>query len=410
MRGNQKQTLHRLAAVAAATVLLGGVASCATEAAPEPQPVVTAEPTPTPTPTPTPEPQPGNGPECPTDHCVTVAMSGDMLIHENLWRPYAIPTNDAGENFDFAPLLEGQKRYLDQTDLAICQMETPLAPVGGPYLAYPAFSTPPEIAQDIKDVGYDVCTTASNHTVDQGTAGLIRTLDGLEAAGLEHTGSYREEGARDEPLIVEANGVKIGIITSTFSLNGLYAEHDWQVDYPLEPERAAEKAQKARDAGAEIVLGAQHAGTEYATMPDQQQLSNAHQLVDTELFDFVYNHHSHSVQPLEVYNDTWVAYGTGNAVSVSHYNNRLNDEFLMVRIQFAQQEDESWTTNAVSYMTATNKQNGAYKWCSVASDAPQGVCQSPEFDADVRDRTRATVEAMGAAEHGITEWLVTEEE
>lgn len=395
----------------ALTALVVMTAGCA----PEPEPVAAATPEPvpevTPTPTPTPEPQPGNGPECPTDHCVSVAVSGDLLIHENLWRPFAIPTNEDGENFDFGPLLEGQRAYLDRTDLAICQMETPLAPVGGPYLAYPAFSTPPEIASAAKDVGYDVCTTASNHTVDQGTAGLLRTLDGLEAAGLEYTGSYRAEGERDEPLIVEANGVKIGIVTSTFSLNGLYSEFDWQVDYPLEPERATEKAERARDAGAEIVIGVQHVGTEYATMPDQQQIGNAYQLVDSGEFDFVVNHHTHSVQPVEVRDDTWIAYGTGNGVSVSAPpERRVNNEFLLLRVQFAQQEDESWETNGVSYVTATNMQNAAYAWCSVASDAPQGVCQSPEFDAEVRERTRATVEAMGAAEHGIEEWLITEEE
>lgn len=159
------------------------------EPTPEPQPIVTPEREPEP------EPQPGVGPACPTDHCVSVAVAGDFLFHQGLWTPYAIPTNEAGQNFDFVPLLEGIKPYLDRSDLAICQMETPLAPVGGPYYGYPAFSTPPELADAAKAIGFDVCTTASNHTVDMGTEGLLRTLDGLDRVGIAHTGSYRAEGS-----------------------------------------------------------------------------------------------------------------------------------------------------------------------------------------------------------------------
>lgn len=402
------QRTRLVCAGAAAAALLAGLAGCAPESEPEPTP--TAAPSPTPTPTPTPEPQPGDGPECPTDHCVSVAMTGDLLFHESLWAPFAISENDDGENFDFVPLLEGQKQYLERADLAICQMETPLAPAGGPYAAYPMFSIPPEVAVAAQAVGYDACTTASNHSVDEGTDGLVRTLDALEAAGLEHTGTYREEGERDEPLILEANGVQVAIITSTFSLNGLNAETDWQVDFPLEPDRAIEKAQRAREEGAEIVLYGGHVGTEYSVQPDQQQIDHNRLLADSGEFDFVYNHHSHSVLPAELYNDVWIAYGLGNTISESAPpERRVNNEFLMLRVQFAQNDDESWEVNDLAWNLATNMQDGGYKWCSVGSDAPQGVCQGEDFDTEVRERNRATFESMGAADDGAREWLITEE-
>lgn len=402
-----------LTAGVAVAFLAGGLAACATEPEPEPapEPVVL----PTPEPEPEPEPQPGLGPECPTDHCVSVAVAGDFLFHEGLWTPYAIPTNEAGHNFDFVPLLEGIAPYLERADLAICQMETPLAPFGGPYYGYPAFSTPPELADAAKAIGFDVCTTASNHTVDMGTEGLVRTLDRLDEVGIAHTGSYRAEGERDVPLIVEANGVKIAVITSTFSLNGLNAEYDWQVDFRMEeprvdPERTIAKAQAARDAGAEIVIGVQHIGEEYWSEPTPGQAELARQLHDSGLFDFVYQHHTHSIQPFEYYNGKWILYGTGNLISESAPDHlRVNNEFLLTRVQFAQQPDGSWVTNDISWAPATNTQAGVYKWCSVASDAPQGVCQWEEFDAGVRERTRATVNLYGAAEAGLREWLITQE-
>jgi len=398
---------------AAGAVALLALTGCAPEV-----PEVAAEKpetTQAPEPEAAPEPQPGAGPACPTDHCVSVAVSGDLLFHEGLWSPFAIPATETGKNFDFVPLLEGAAPYLERSDLAICQMETPLSAPGGPYFGYPNFSTPPELADAVKAIGFDVCTTASNHSVDMGTEGLVRTLDTLDAVGIAHTGTYRAEGERDVPLIVEANGVKIAIITNTFSVNGNFNEHWWQVDYREEeprtdPERAIAKAQLARDMGAELVIGVQHIGEEYMSQPTGGQIELSHQLVESGQFDFIYGHHPHAIQPLENVNGTWVLYSTGNFISESAPpENRVNNEFLLSRIQFAKQADGSWTTNDMAWTAATNMQNGGYKWCSVASDMPQGVCQSEGFDADVRERTRATVDSMGAAGMGAHEWLISQE-
>lgn len=392
----------------AAVVALIFLPGCAAEPEPEPAPIVETTPAPEPAPEPEPEPQPGVGPDCPTEHCLSISVSGDLLFHESLWRPFAIPTNEHGHNFDFMPLLEGMKPYLDRADLNICNLETPLAPFGGPYAAYPMFSTPPEVAVAAKELGFDVCTTATNHSVDQGTAGIHRTLDTLDEQGIAHTGMYRTPEEHDGVLIVESNGVKVGIVAATFSLNGLYAEHDWQVDYPLMPEHAIEKARTARELGAEIVIAAQHVGTEYTTVPNWEQTDNAYALAESGEFDFIVNHHSHAPQPFEEVNGTWILYGTGNAISESAPPERhLNNEFVLARVQFAKDEGGSWSTTDIAWTAATNKQHGGYRWCSVATDAPQGVCQSEGFDADVRLRTAEVMNRFEAPL--LREWLITEE-
>lgn len=414
-RASVARSARGTGAAALALALLFGAAGCAEEPmTPEPT-ATTPPPVETPEPEPAAEPQPGVGPACPTDHCVSVAFAGDFLFHPGLWRPFAIQPTETGANFDFVPLLDAAKPYLDKSDLAIYQQETPLAAPGGPYAGFPLFSTPPEVAAAAKAIGFDVATTASNHSVDMGTEGLVRTLDTLEAAGLEHTGTYRAEGERDVPLIVEANGAKIAIITSTYGLNGNFSEYDWQVDFSgtdfdLDVERSIAKAKTARGLGADIVIGLQHNGAEYWSEPTAEQTADAHALMDSGEFDFMYSNHTHSIQPFEMYNGKWIHYGTGNFVSESAPPaNRVNNEFLLSRVQFAKQPDGSWDTVDLAWTAATNMQNQGYKWCPVASDAPQGVCQWAEFDAGVRERTRATVESMGAAEHGLREWLITEE-
>src|SRR4029453_9134481 len=106
-------------------------------------------------------------------------------------------------------------------DLAICHLETPVAPPGGPFRGYPSFAVQPEIAGALAGAGYDLCSTASNHSLDDGTAGLVRTLDTLDAGGVAPPGPYRPGGESLEPRIVEAGGVRVGHVAGTFGLNGV---------------------------------------------------------------------------------------------------------------------------------------------------------------------------------------------
>lgn len=109
---------------------------------------------------------------------VTVVMNGDLLWHNTLWYGAREDAQRRGHGgYDFAPLLAGMQPVIASADLAICHQEVPLAKPGGPYRNFPLFAVPPQVVKAIAATGYDVCTTASNHAVDQGFAGLKRTLE-----------------------------------------------------------------------------------------------------------------------------------------------------------------------------------------------------------------------------------------
>lgn len=331
-----------------------------------------------------------------------------MLVHTQLWQQAQQDAVAAGKSgLDFVPLLEGQRRYITNSDLAICHQETPVAGPEGPFSAYPSFNVPPQIITASKDVGYQACTTGSNHTIDRGTDGLLRTLDQLDAAGLKHTGSYRTETESQGVLVMQTAAAKVAIIQATYGLNGQLPEYPWQVDMLDAPSMIA-KAEKARAMGADIVLAAMHAGDEYASEPNSQQQEVAHALVDSGQFNLVYGHHTHSVLPIENYKGTWIVYGLGNGVTELSPRYVVNNEGLLVRVQFGQDTAGRWSATDLAWAPSVIVRD-PYRWCSVAADAPQGPCAGPEADAATRERTIAVVESMGAAAAGAHELLVTRE-
>ncbi|WP_026546893.1 CapA family protein [Paenarthrobacter nicotinovorans] len=362
----------------------------------------------TPTRTPAPNPTPGKGPACPELRCTSITVTGDMLVHTQLWQQARADAAAAGlPGYTFVPLLEGQRRYIRNSDLAICHQETPVATPDGPFSAYPSFNVPPQIIAASKDIGYQACTTASNHTIDRGTDGLLRTLDALDAAGLKHTGSYRTEAASKEILMLETDAAKVAVIIGTYGHNGQIPEYPWLVD-ELDPAAMIAKATQARAQGADIVLGVMHAGDEYASEANTQQQDVAHALVDSGQFTMIYGHHTHSVLPIENYKGTWIVYGLGNGITELSPWYVVNNEGLLVRAQFSQNTAGTWTASDLAWAPSVIVRD-PYRWCSVASDAPQGVCASPAADAATYQRTKSVVESMGAATAGAHELLITKE-
>ncbi len=156
-------------------------------------------------------------------------MSGDILLHEGLWTSAEQDARRTGRGrMDFRPLLAGMRPVVAGADLAVCQ-ETPLAP-RAVYAGYPIFAAPPAIVPALDWAGYDVCTTASNHSIDQGFEGL-RTIDYFDQAGIAHAGTAASRAASREPLVVDVAGVKVAIISATYGTNGipLPAEQPWSV-------------------------------------------------------------------------------------------------------------------------------------------------------------------------------------
>ncbi|TDD59833.1 CapA family protein [Kribbella antibiotica] len=278
---------------------------------------------------------------------ISIVATGDVLLHERLWT--TARRDGRGGAWDFAPLLAGVKPHVQAADLAIAHVETPLAPMGGPYKGYPLFLGPPQIATALKQTGYDLATTASNHSFDGGAAGVDRTLNTLEKAGLRTAGTARNRKEAEAPTIIDVRGVKIASLSYTFGFNGLPYPNGqtWRAG-TLDATAISRMAKEARDRGAEIIVVSCHWGTEYSARINDQQRELAPQLLADSNIDLVIGHHAHVVQPMEQHNGKWVAYGHGNLVAAHRQPNSTRAEGLLTRFTFKRDGDK-WTTEQAAY-------------------------------------------------------------
>ncbi|GIU85054.1 MAG: hypothetical protein KatS3mg008_1829 [Acidimicrobiales bacterium] len=240
---------------------------------------------------------------------VTLAATGDILVHSRV-----AEMARSGDGYDFTPLLAGVAPLVSAVDLAVCHLEVPITP-DGRVTGYPTFSAPTELADAISEVGWDTCSTASNHSLDRGPAGVTATLDHLDRVGVAHAGTARSPSEAGRPTVIRTpSGVSVGHVSATYGLNGFRPDAPWRVDL-LDPALITSRARAARSAGAEIVVASIHWGEEYRPEPTEQQKSLAREILSAGEVDLIVGHHAHVVQPLGWFSGRPVAYGLGNLLA-----------------------------------------------------------------------------------------------
>ncbi|MCE0533961.1 CapA family protein [Kineosporia rhizophila] len=333
--------------------------------------------------------------------------TGDVLLHESLWDQATKDARRTGSgSMDFGPMLAGVKPYVDAADVALCHLETPLAPEGGPYSAYPMFSGPPEIADGLAATGYDVCSTASNHTFDKGADGVDRTLDGLDEAGIEHAGSARTEKESRRITRLDVNGVSVAFLSYTYGFNGM----DWPDGQTwrsnlISPERILRDATRARKQGADVVVAAMHWGTEYDQSPSSQQTSLAPELARSGKLDLIISHHAHVVEPVTRIGKTWVVYGLGNLIADHSTPGDPNAEGLLTRFTFERPAGaRRFTVQQAEYVPLLMTKQPPYRVLDVRKalrTKKYGSTDRARLLEALR-RTTSVVESLKGAKKGLT--------
>jgi poly-gamma-glutamate capsule biosynthesis protein CapA/YwtB (metallophosphatase superfamily) len=333
----------------------------------------------------------------------SLVATGDVLLHPALWAQ--AKKDGRGTGMNFAPMLADVNPVISGADLAICHLETPLAGRNGPFSGYPLFSGPPQIVKALKTTGYDACSTASNHTFDQGAAGITRTLDALDRAGIAHAGSARTEAESRTITMVTANGVRVALLSYAFGWNGRSypnGQH-WRGNI-IDPATMEADAKRARSRGAQAVILAVHWGTEYSQQPSAQQLALAPKLARSGDFDLIISHHAHVVEPIQKIGKTWVVYGLGNFVAYHATPGAANAEGLLVKFWFTRTKTGRFTVSDATYLPLLMARHAPIRVLDVPKALREKDYGSSSRARLVRalHRTTAVVDSRGAADAGLT--------
>ncbi|MBT2407899.1 MULTISPECIES: CapA family protein [unclassified Streptomyces] len=340
----------------------------------------------------------------------TLVASGDVLPHTSVIRQGA--ADAGGDGYDFRPMFSGVKPVVSAADLALCHMETIYGEDDGPFTGYPAFKSPPEIADGLKDAGYDGCSTASNHTLDDGADGLKRTLDKFDKVGLKHAGSARTAAEAATATMYTAGSAKVAHLAYTFDTNG-YPMPDgqpWAVNL-MEQEKIIADARAARKAGADVVLVSVHWGTEWQTEPDEKQLSLGRALTASQTggrpdIDLVLGTHAHIPQAYEKVNGTWIIYGMGDQIAGQMFNHTgatdpRGSYGSIGRFTFAPPAaaGQRWQVTKAEFIP---------QWMDIGAgkvvNLPEGLAKHPDRDdyETAQDAISEAVLSRGAAKDGLT--------
>ncbi|MEU6526258.1 CapA family protein [Streptomyces sp. NPDC046924] len=249
------------------------------------------------------------------DRGFTLVASGDVLPHDSVVDRARFDAGGAGH--DFRPMLSGVRSVVVGADLALCHTGIAYGGHGGS----PGFTFPPELAQGLAATGYDGCSTASGHALDEGVDGIRRTLDALDGAGVRHAGTARSEHEARTATVLRAGRAEVAHLAYTYGTGGLPLPPDrpWAVALIDEAGILAD-ARAARRAGADVVVVSLHWGTEWQEAPDGQQTALARSLTaartgDRPDIDLILGTRTHVPQAYEKVNGTWVVYGTGDQIS-----------------------------------------------------------------------------------------------
>lgn len=247
---------------------------------------------------------------------VKILAMGDMIFHQPIVKNYR-----SNDTYDFTPIFANISADINEADLALANFEGSVNS-NRKLSGFPLFNFPKETIYSLKNVGFDALSTANNHALDTGLDGIGETISHIKESGMKNFGTLTEDG--DKGIIIEKNGIKIGLISFTDTLNGmdsLMRGKEYSVNTFAQDVKS--DIQNLKD-NSDLVIVYPHWGNEYQLVPNERQIFLKEMLQDAGA-DIILGSHPHVLQRYEVEdkNDKkyFTIYSLGNALSNQRVEN-----------------------------------------------------------------------------------------
>lgn len=277
---------------------------------------------------------------------VEIFAMGDMIFHQPIVKNYK-----AENSFDFTPIFQNISEDINEADIAIANFEGSVNS-NRALSGFPLFNFPKESISSLKNVGFDVLSTANNHCLDTGIDGLAETISVINENNMKSFGTFTED--IDKGIVVEEKGIKIGLISFTDTLNGMdslmrgkeYSVNNFSQDVESDIKKLKDKS--------DIVIVYPHWGNEYQLVPNERQIYLKEKLQEYGA-DIILGSHPHVLQKYEVEEKNnkkyFTIYSMGNALSNQRVENLKKsgvDTGAIVKL-IIEKDNNTKDTNLKSY-------------------------------------------------------------
>lgn len=263
------------------------------------------------------------------EHVTTIIATGDVI-------PARSVNFKANSYNNFKWAVEKTADFLKTADVTFINLETPLlknCPVTQKGMIFCGNS---HHIEGLVEAGVDIASLANNHAGNHGKEGVLETIEQLNNAGIEVTGT-----ATNNIIIKTVRGIRFAFLgfNDIEKLDNGISNAD-ENNIKTQIQNAKQQA--------DVVIVTYHWGVEYRDLPDDRQIYLAHFTIDSGA-DLVIGNHPHWIQPIEFYKGKFITYAHGNFVfdqmwseetkkgvvgKYTFYNNELIDvEYFPVYIE-----------------------------------------------------------------------------
>jgi poly-gamma-glutamate synthesis protein (capsule biosynthesis protein) len=266
------------------------------------------------------KPAPAPGPE------ITLALGGDTMLARGVTRALL----EEGPRYvwgDALPLLR-------DADLALVNLECVIAESGQPFQPRRVFyfRAHPRAVEALKLAGIDGVSLANNHALDYGPQALLECLQRLDGAGIRHAGAGKDRAAAARPALLEARGLKVGVVSCADHFQQYAATRDRPGTHVISLAdfgKVREGIAAARAAGADLVVFSIHWGPNMRPAPTPAFRAFARRVMDAGA-DVFHGHSAHVFQGIEIYKGKPVLYDTGDLVDDYRVDPRLRNDYALL--------------------------------------------------------------------------------
>ena len=246
------------------------------------------------------------------DSIIRISAVGDILCENSILED----AYDKGtQNYDFTSMFKNMSTFFADSDITVGTMETNYT--DNKYSGYGQRNSPISFAEALKNIGIDLVSISTNHSLDYGIEGLQETKRALEGIGYDVVGDNLGES---RVKIKTIKNTKIAFLSYTYGFENQNSKTKEELDSAnIYNSEIAKKDLEYAKENADYSIIIMHWGDAYSIKPNKEQQNIAKFLVENGA-DMILGNHASAVQNMEIMQspegkNVLVAYSLGNYIS-----------------------------------------------------------------------------------------------